>query len=82
MYSVKVCNKRLLQVAVDRDLPSFINFRKAVTTEPFRHWAPSLAAPSHANLTMFYKTVSDIVEALLGAYLIDGGPQMANRFLR
>ena len=79
---LQVCNKRLLYVALERGLAPFIDFRKAVVTEPFRHWAPSLSSPSETSLTMYFKTVSDIVEAILGAFLIDGGPQVANAFLR
>jgi len=77
------CNRRLVRAALQRGLDGHIVLRAKVVNEPYRHWAPSLMAPLAASASeVNVKVIADVVEALIGAYLLDGGPRAADAFLR
>jgi len=83
VVSLQVCNKRLLECALTEGLPPFIQFPFSKEANPFYDWAPALLQPTKLKRrVVHYKKVSDVVEALLGAFLLDGGPRAANAFLR
>lgn len=78
-----ICNRRLMQAALKRGIEGNIVLRMKVLNEPYRHWAPSLMAPLASTASeVNVKVVADVVEALIGAYLIDGGPRAADGFLQ
>jgi len=78
-----ICNRRLVQAALNRGIEGHIVLRMKVLNEPYRHWAPSLMAPLASTASeVNVKVVADVVEALIGAYLIDGGPRAADDFLQ
>lgn len=78
-----ICNRRLVQAALNRGIEGHIVLRMKVLNEPYRHWAPSLIAPLASTASeVNVKVVADVVEALIGAYLIDGGPRAADDFLQ
>jgi hypothetical protein len=76
-------------LAQSRRLAGCLNLRKVVTNEPYRSWGPSLAAPPAALRgnpdlpphKVHYKVVADVTEALVGAFLVDGGPAAADALL-
>jgi len=78
-----ICNRRLVQAALNRGIEGHIVLRMKILNEPYRHWAPSLMAPLASTASeVNVKVVADVVEALIGAYLIDGGPRAADDFLQ
>lgn len=78
-----ICNRRLVQAAMNRGIEGNIVLRMKVLNEPYKHWAPSFMAPLASTASeVNVKVVADVVEALIGAYLIDGGPRAADGFLQ
>ncbi len=78
-----ICNRRLVQAAEGKGLQGFVTLRSKVLNEPYRYWAPSLMVPpAKEAISVNVKVVADVVEALIGAYLTDGGPRAADAFLQ
>lgn len=62
-------------------LAPFIDFKSSIS-RPFQCWAPPLLTPEEPTRDKYFKRLSDVVEAVLGGFLLDSGPEAANAFLR
>ena len=76
-----LCNKRLLYCALQKDMHRALVLRQRVHNEPFKHWAPSLLSLPGGDPAVGGKVIADVGEAVLGAYLLHGGPTAADQFL-
>jgi hypothetical protein len=69
-------------MAKDRGLDGFVTLHKSKLNEPFKLWNPAFVGACQMDLQLQYKTLADVVEALLAAHLLDGGPAQGDAFLR
>jgi dsRNA-specific ribonuclease len=78
-----VANSRLSRAAVETGLDRFI-VTKAFTGHRWRPWYIDdlLAQPTEASRTLSSKVLADVVEALIGAAMVDGGFPRALACLR